>query len=157
MGQFNVAAAAAQGGDQSAASSLPGLSQALLQAAQLTATSRQELDRVKAQTAATLESVYATIMAANGSSATTTTAGAPTGTILSAAATAAQVSSGTAEANDNLASEIKALREEVIQLRSDNNAGHAQTASNTGAINRKFDDVTADAGGNAITVTGVAA
>ena len=156
MGQFNTAVSAAKGGDQDAASSLPGLSQALLQAAQLTATSRQELDRVKAQTAATLESVYASIMAANGSGAATG-AGAPTGTILDAAAAQVASNAPAASANDNMADEIRALRDEVAQLRADNNAGHAATAGNTGAIKRKLEDVTAASGGEAVSVAGAAA
>ena len=162
MGQFNAAVAAAKGGDQDAASSLPGLSQSLLQAAELAATSRQELDRVKAQTAASLESVYGAIMAANGKGTTSGTgiatgAGAPTGMILSAAATAAQVSTAATSGSGDMVAEIKALRAEVAQLRTENNAGHAANASNTGKIAKRLDDVTADSGGNAITVTGVAA
>lgn len=158
MGQFNAAASAAKAGDQDAASSLPGMSQALLQAAQLAATSRQELDRVKAQTAATLESVYAAIMSANGSgTGVATGVGAPTGTILSAAATAAQVSTGSVEANDNMAAEIKALREEIAGMRAENNAGHAATAGNTGAVKRTLDNVTAASGGEAISIAAAAA
>ncbi|MBT2242690.1 hypothetical protein JQK15_03990 [Sphingobium sp. BHU LFT2] len=156
QGQFNAAVAAAKAGDQDAASSLPGLSQALLQAAQLAATSRQELDRVKAQTAATLESVYASVLAlAGGASATgvATGAGAPTGTILEAAATAAQASTSSSD-SDSVVIELKALREEVAQLRSENATGHAATAGNTGAIKRTLDNVTAASGGEAITVVG---
>lgn len=159
QGQFNAAVAAAKGGDQDAAGTLPSLSQALIQAAELAATSRQELDRVKAQTAASLESVYASVLALAGGTSSTgvaTGAGAPTGTILEATATAAQASA-TSSDSDSVIAELKALREEVAQMRSDNNSGHAATASNTGAIKRKFEDVTADSGGNAITVTGRAA
>ena len=161
MGQFNAATTAARAGDQVAASSLPGLSQKLLQAAELAATSRQELDRIQAQTAASLAETYAAIMAAGGSGNSSTGAaagaGAPTGTILSNAAAAVQLSATGPSANDNLAQEIKSLREEVAQLRSDNNAGHAATAGNTGAIKRKLDDVTASSGGQAVSVAGVAA
>lgn len=157
LGQFNVATSAAKAGDQDAASSLPGLSQALLQAAELAATSRQELDRVKAQTAAALESVYSVVMAANGGTGAATGAGAPTGTILSAAATAASVNAAPAQANDNLAEQFRALRDEVVQLRNDNNSGHAATAGNTGAIKRTLDNVTSDSGGNALSVAGAAA
>lgn len=158
QGQFNAAVAAAKGGDQDAAGTLPSLSQALLQAAELAATSRQELDRVKAQTAATLESVYASVLALAGgtSSGAATGAGAPTGSILEAAATAAQASA-TSSDSDSVIAELKALREEVAQMRSDNNSGHAATAGNTAAIKKKLDDVSADSGGQAITVTGVAA
>src|SRR3546814_12312267 len=55
MGQFNAANIAARGGDMDVAKTLPGLSQSLLNAAALMATSRQELNRVQAQTAASLE------------------------------------------------------------------------------------------------------
>ncbi|PZQ21242.1 MAG: hypothetical protein DI569_12500 [Sphingopyxis macrogoltabida] len=159
QGQFNAAVAAAKGGDQDAAGTLPSLSQALIQAAELAATSRQELDRVKAQTAASLESVYASVLALAGGTSSTGVAagtGAPTGTILEAAATAAQASA-TSSDSDSVIAELKALREEVAQMRSDNNSGHAATAGNTAAIKKKLDDVSADSGGQAITVTGAAA
>src|SRR3546814_17227522 len=55
MGQFNAANIAARGGDMDVAKTLPGLSQSLLNAAALMATSRQELNRVQAQAAASLE------------------------------------------------------------------------------------------------------
>lgn len=164
MGQFNAATTAARGGDQDAASSLPGLSQALLQAAELAATSRQELDRIQAQTAASLAETYAAIMAGGGSGnaggspvGVATGVGAPTGTILSNAAAAAQLSATAPSANDDLAQEIKSLREEVAQMRNDNNAGHAANASKTGQIVRKLEDVTAASGGQAVSVAGVAA
>lgn len=157
QGQFNAATAGARAGDQDAASSLPGLSQALLQAAELAATSRQELDRIQAQTAASLSQTYAAIMAVGGSGNSATGAGAPTSTVLSNAAAALQVSVAPPSANDNLAQEIKSLREEVARLRNDNNAGHAATAGNTGAIKRKLEDVTAASGGEAVSVAGVAA
>ena len=167
LGQFNAATAAAKGGDKDAASSLPGLSQALLQAAELNATSRQELDRVKAQTAAALESVYAAIMAgqtvtsaASGSSGTILSSGTPEAVTLSTVGQAAQAAS-VASSNDNMSDAIRGMREELrdelSRLRSENNAGHAANASNTGAIKRKLDDVTAAGGGQAISVTGVAA
>lgn len=159
QGQFNAAVAAAKAGDQDAAGTLPSLSQALIQAAELAATSRQELDRVKAQTAASLESVYASVLALAGGTSSTgvaTGTGAPTGTILEAAATAAQASA-TSNDSDSVIAELKALREEVAQMRSDNNSGHAATAGNTGAIKKKLDDVTSEGGGQAIAVTGVAA
>lgn len=152
MGQFNAATAAARAGDQDAAKTLPGLSQSLLRAAELVATSRQELDRVQGQTAASLEQTYAAIQALAGSASTSTAS------TLAAAATAAQAASPTASAaNDDLTSEVRALREEVERLRADNNAGHAATAGNTGAIKRTMENVTQASGGEAISVTGAAA
>jgi len=145
MGQFNAATAAARAGDQDAAGTLVGLSQSLIKAAELSATSRQELDRVQAQTAASLEQTYAAINAfANQSGADVTAQ------TLAAAAAAAQASSGTDAANDDLLSEVKAMREELAGLRSENKAGHAATASNTGAVKRHLDNVTQQAGGDAI-------
>lgn len=73
QGQFNAATSAARGGDQDAAKSLPALSQALLAAAAEQATSRQELERVRAMTAASLEATYGVISAlGNGTAAPTT-------------------------------------------------------------------------------------
>lgn len=156
MGEFNAMTAAARGGDQDAAKQLPGLSQALLRVAGLTATSRQELDRVQAQTAASLEQTLRLVAAFGG--------GAPPSTGGSVDALIARVehSAGTAVirpdlANDGLAGEVVSLREEIAAMRRDNNAGHAATASNTAGIKRKLDDVTAAGGGEAIAVTGVAA
>jgi hypothetical protein len=152
MGQFNAATSAARAGDQDAARSLPGLSQALLKAAADTATSRQELDRIQAQTAASLDATYSVITAlASGTPSSTGSA-----SILTTAATAAQASTSTAAANDDLISEVRALRNEVVQLRSDNNAGHAANAGNTGRIARRMDDVTAASGGTAISVESAA-
>lgn len=148
MGQFNAANAAARAGDQDAAKSLPGLSQALLKAAADSATSRQELDRVQAQTAAQLEATYKVIaaLAANASAAPAATDAA----ILAAVATTTQASQPTQAANGDLLAEVKALRAEVAGLRSDNNDGHAATAGNTGRIARTMDNVTAASGGDAI-------
>lgn len=146
MGQFNAANSAARGGDQDAAKSLPGLSQALLKAAAEAATSRQELERVQAQTAASLEATFAAIggIANSGSTSAAST--------LAAAAMAAQASSAPTSANDDLLTEVQGLRAEVAGLRSENNAGHAATAGNTGAIKRTLDNVTASSGGDAVTV-----
>jgi hypothetical protein len=72
QGQFNAASTAARGGDQDAAKTLPALSQALLTAAAEQATSRQELERVRAMTAASLEATYGVISAlGNGATAPT--------------------------------------------------------------------------------------
>jgi hypothetical protein len=156
LGQFNAANTAARGGDQDAAKSLLGLSQALLTAAAASATSRQELDRIQAQTAASLEATNAAIKGITGvvSPATSTT----TSNIdfLDAAGLAQTAQTTTTAANDDLVEEVKALRAEIVQMRNDNNTGHATNASNTGRIARKFDDVTAASGGEAISVASAA-
>jgi hypothetical protein len=151
MGQFNAASAAARGGDQDAAKSLPQLSQALLSAAALSATSRQELDRVQAQTAASLEATNAAI----GRLANTATPTASVASILADAATA-QASTAPTAANDDMAAELRALRDELAQMRADNNAGHAATASNTGVMKRVLENVTSDSSGTAISVASAA-
>lgn len=145
MGQFNAATADARGGDLDAAKALPGLSQALLRAAELAATSRQELDRIRAQAAASLEATNAAIAALTGS-------GASDDALAAAAATAQQATgAGTHDSQaDMLRSTLANMRAELAALRSENNAGHAANASNTGAIKRKLDDVTAASGGDAI-------
>ncbi|GGE75172.1 D-alanyl-D-alanine carboxypeptidase family protein [Sphingomonas prati] len=148
MGQFNAANSAAQGGDMDAAKSLPQLSKSLLDAAALAATSRQELDRVQAQTAAMLEATYATIGGDDPADTSSTSTAA-------AALSAAQASASTAATNDSLLSELKALREEMTAMRNDNNAGHAATAGNTGAVRRTLESVTAP-GGDAIAVASAA-
>lgn len=151
QGQFNAAVAAARGGDQAAAGRLTELSQALLESAGKTATSRQELERIKAETAAQLEGVYDSIGKITGSSASGSTDAA-----LSAAAAAQAPASGETGTVDVLA-ELRALREEVAGARADNNTGHATTAGNTGKLVRKLDDLSAASGGSAISVTGAAA
>lgn len=149
QGQFNAAVAAAQAGDIEAARSLPGLSQALLRAAEQQATSRQELDRIRAQTAATLEQLFSTINGAAPTSPTVSNA------LLSEAAAAAQIGT-TGQDNFDLAGEVRALRDEVAGMRADNNAGHAATAGNTGAMKRTLDNVTAESGGDAISTRAAA-
>jgi hypothetical protein len=152
MGQFNASTNAARGGDQEAAKLLPGLSQAVLKAAADAATSRQELDRVQAQIASSLEATVAAINALSGSASPAATADA-----LLAAMSASQGTTGTAtSANDNMASELASLRAEVAAMRADNNAGHAATAGNTAAMKRTLDNVTAESGGTAISVASAA-
>ncbi|WP_313534402.1 hypothetical protein [Sphingomonas sp.] len=154
LGQFNAATAAARGGDQDAAKSLPQLSQALLSAAANAATSRQELARVQAQTAASLEATYGAINKL-GTAAAVTSASAQ----LAAAATAQTAATGS---NDNAATiaslqaTIVELKDEVKQMRTDNNAGHAATAGNTGSINKKLGIAQDAAGGVAIATKAVA-
>jgi DNA replication protein DnaD len=145
MGRFHAATTSARGGDQDAAKLLPGLSQELLRAAADAATSRQELDRVQSQTAASLEATFAAISKLAGLAASPTS----TEALLAAVATT-QVTSPTQAANDDMAAEIRALRQEIVQLRTDNNSGLAAVAANTGGIKRKLEDVTSASGGDAI-------
>ncbi len=152
MGQFNAATAAARGGDQDAAKSLPGLSQALLKAAGDAASSRQELDRVQAQVAASLEATLASIAKlglVTGSNAAANMA--------AAMQTAPGASTPSVAGGLDLAAEIVRLREEVSALRSENNAGHAATAGYTRGVKQKLDDVTGASGGDAISVVQAAA
>jgi hypothetical protein len=148
LGQFNAATAAARGGDQEAAKSLPQLSQALLAAAAEAATSQQELARVQAQTARSLEDTLALIGGANTSNATD---------FLTRAAAQGAASGASSDSNDGMMEELRLLRQEVADMRQDNNRGHAATAGNTGAINRKLENVTSQSGGDAISVVEAAA
>lgn len=154
LGQFNAATAAARGGDQDAAKSLPQLSQALLSAAANAATSRQELARVQAQTAASLEATYGAINKL-GTVATATSDSA----LLAAAATAQTATSGS---NDNAATiaslqaTIVELKDEVKQMRTENNAGHAATAANTGKAAKVLTTAQDAAGGVGIGTRAVA-
>lgn len=152
MGQFNAATLSARGGDQDAAKLLPGLSQSLLQSASLSATSRQELERIQAQTAASLTATY-------GALSGLMTGGTSTSATLAAAATTAQASAATS-ANDNnpatMAAEIRALREELAGMRNDINTGQAAIASNTGAMKKHLDNVTQQSGGDAISTVAAA-
>ncbi|WP_047866763.1 phage tail length tape measure family protein [Sphingomonas paucimobilis] len=154
LGQFNAANTAARGGDQDAAKLLPSLSQSLLTAAGNTATSRQELDRIRAQTAAQLEATWAAIQ---GRSTAPVSGAASTASGMTAIDYAQSVQQSTAApANDDMVAELRSLRDEVAQLRRENTAGHAATAGNTGAIKKTLDTVTAPSGGAAVSVAGAA-
>lgn len=144
MGQFNAATSAARGGDQDAAKSLPGLSQALLKAAADAATSRQELDRIQAETAASLEATYGAIRSLG-------TVDLPAAADpVSAASTAAQASGSATTSNDSIATELRTLREENAGMRRDLTSALASIAANTGRTAKHLDNVTADSGGDAI-------
>lgn len=142
QGQFNAAVAAAQAGDIDAARSLPGLSQALLRAAEQQATSRQELDRIRAQTAATLEQLFSAI---NGA---TPTSGSVTNAQLSNAAAVVQIAS-TGQDDAAIATEVSSLRDELAAMRADSNAALAAIAGATGRAARTLENVTTESG-NAI-------
>ncbi|WP_332800732.1 hypothetical protein [Sphingomonas sp. PB2P12] len=144
MSEFNAATTKARSGDQDAAKLLPGLSQALLKVAGDNATSRQELDRVQTQTAASLEQTSAVIAAiAKGNPL------ASGGTVAAAAVSAKATVPAPTAAND-ASDPVAQLRAEIAQLRADNNAGHAATAGNTARMAKKLDDVTSQSGGDAI-------
>lgn len=151
MGQFNAATAAARAGDQDAAKTLPSLSQALLKAAEGAATSRQELARVQAQTASSLEATQAAIAAITGASSASTSTDA-----LIAAVTANSVATAPQPANDDLATQVRLLTEKVEQMRAENTAGHAATAGNTGRTAKVMEAVSGASGGDAISVASAA-
>jgi hypothetical protein len=152
QGQFNTATDAARGGDMDAAKSLPGLSKALLDAAAAAATSRQELDRVRAQIAASLEATNGLIGMIAGSPAATTAA------LLNAAENSLP---GNAAVNDNgsetMSARFEDLREQTEQMRRDLTAALATIAANTGSMKRTLDNVTTQSGGDAIATVSAAA
>ncbi len=147
QGQFNAASSAARAGDQDAAKSLPALSQALLTAAAEQATSRQELARVQAQTAASLEATYGVVTAlAKGTGAPVTTA-----QNMDTVA-AAQSVTGNVAANDDAADATDALRNELAELRSEMVSGLASVVSAANRSAKVLENVSAASGGDAIAV-----
>lgn len=152
LGRFNATNAAARSGDIDAAKSLPQLSQALLTAAGNAATSRQELDRLQTQTAAQLEATYAALKAAERAAAPMTTA-----KLLADAAASQAAASPAQAANDGAATELRALREEVRQMREQNNTGLAAAANAGNRSAAVLERAEGAAGGVGLAVTGVAA
>lgn len=147
LGEFNAANQAARAGDQDAAKSLPALSQALLGKAADVATSRQELARIQAQTAAMLEATYGVIGSFTANKPTSTTAQ------VAAAAESQGVATAPAAANDDMAAEIRGLRSDIDQLRRENNAGAAAIANGTTKTARILDTVSGPSGGTALAVS----
>jgi hypothetical protein len=157
QGQFNAAVTSARAGDQDAAKSLPDLSKSLLDAAALAATSRQELARVEAQTAASLESVYGMIAGATTASAAATAAltgaGSSSSSTSDAAAwwsTFAAGSDSGGSSKDEATATLLAVKAEIVALRRDNNDGNATLSGRIGNIEKLLDRVTD--GGNAMQV-----
>ncbi|WP_294353289.1 phage tail length tape measure family protein [uncultured Sphingomonas sp.] len=148
MAQFNAANAAARAGDQDAAKSLPALSQALLGKAADVATSRQELARVQAQTAAMLEATYGVI---TGLTATPKSA---TEQATSAASSASAVVP--APVDERVAGELVELREATAETRRDMMSALATIAGNTGRIDKRLERVTEASGGEAVSVAAAA-
>lgn len=135
QGQFNAAASSARNGDQTAAAKLVELSQSLIEAAGNAATSRQELDRVKAETAATLEDLARRTGAPNAMADGLPSAGSQSDTM----------SAGLAE-----------TREEVAAMRKEMMSALSTIAGNTGRVAKKLDDVTTRSGGNAVSIANAA-
>jgi len=135
-----------------AAKRLPALSQALLTAAADVATSRQELARIQAQTAAALEATYGAVTArANGKASSASSQSDVLRQIVDTQPAPAIVA-----ANDIAADDIQGLRDETAQLRKDMTAGLAAIAANTGKTAKTLEAVTEASGGSAVAV-GVAA
>ncbi|WP_103728932.1 hypothetical protein [Novosphingobium sp. HII-3] len=148
QGRFNAAVNAARSGDQEAASRLVDLSQSLLEAAGNAATSRQELDRIRAQTAATLEGVYGYIEALDGRSPSASAVSAST------AVTAGTEPTLNSAASSDAAAEMRSLRAELAQMRADMNSGNAALISSSNRIARRIEDVSPN--GDAISVASAA-
>lgn len=144
MGQFNAATEAARAGDMDAARDLPGLSQAMLAAAALVATSRQELDRVQADTAASLEATNAAIAAYASGQQTEAQ-------IVESANTAQQANSANDNENEILRLAYEDMRAELAGMRAEMANGISTIANNTGKTKRILENVTAASGGDAIT------
>lgn len=119
QGSFNAASIAARLGDQDAAKSLPGLSKSLLDVAAGVATSRQELARVQALTAASLEQTYRTISAVTGSAGTAGASSAVEAQAWWQSYASMSASTAGTPANDALIEEVKALRQEIAGMRGD--------------------------------------
>ncbi len=116
-----------------------------LQLAKLDASSRQELDRIRAMIAANLEQTNALIGATGVGTPTTNAA-------LLNAGLFSQPTSGATNDNGAAASQLRAeLTEKLEQMRKEQNAALATIAANTGRVAKKLDDVTTQSGGDAIT------
>lgn len=162
---FTVATAAARAGDTKALESLPGLSQALLKSAEEQATTRADLVRLQAQTAASLQTTLDTVRGTPASVIAAPVAGVPgviapaaqTGTTAAPATPAAPAGGG----NSALLVELQALRTESAAMRAELQAMRAESvsglttiATNTGRSARILDRVTA--GGDTIQTEAVA-
>lgn len=152
LAKFNNASMLARSGDQEAAKSLPGLSQALLSQAAETARSSEDLARLQGLTAASLEQTLEIITQAAGSSTTTDATGSPEPSWWEQFATN-QMGTATIPANDDqsaLLDELRALRQEVADLRGEQRIASAAIASGTAKTARILERVTPD--GDALSV-----
>ncbi len=158
LAKFNNASMLARGGDQEAAKALPGLSQALLSQAAETARSSEDLARLQGLTAASLEQTLAIITQA-ASSGTATDAGAAASSAPGwwEQFAANQMGTATIPANDGqtaLLDELRALRQEVVDLRGEQRIASATIASGTTKTARILERVTPD--GDALSVRAAA-
>mgnify|MGYP006207445573 CR=1 FL=1 len=136
----------ARTGDQEAAKALPGLSQALLSVAANTARSAEDLGRLQGLTAASLEQTLAIISQASGTQPATTPSWWDQ-------FTANQMGTPSIPANDGqsaMIDELKALRQEVSDLRGEQRISAATIASGTSKTARILERVTPD--GDALAV-----
>ncbi len=152
LGAFNNASMLAQAGDQEAAKALPGLSQALLSVAANTARSAEDLGRLQGLTAASLEQTLAIINQASGAEPAAATSAATTPSWWDQF-TANQMGTPSIPANDGqsaMIDELKALRQELADLRGEQRISAATIASGTSKTARILERVTPD--GDALAV-----
>ena len=154
LAKFNNASMLARGGDQEAARALPALSQALLSVAANTARSAEDLARLQGLTAASLEQTLAIITDAAGTNADAETAA--TGNLDPSwweQFAANQMGTATIPANDGqsaLLDELRAVRQEMADLRDEQRIASATIASGTSKTARILERVTPD--GDALAV-----
>jgi len=152
LGAFNNASMLARAGDQEAANALPGLSQALLAVAANTARSAEDLGRLQGLTAASLEQTLAIISQASGTEPSAATSAATTPSWWDQF-TANQMGTPSIPANDGqsaMIDELKALKQEVSDLRGEQRIAAATIASGTSKTARILERVTPD--GDALAV-----
>ena len=156
LAAFNNASMLARSGDQEAAKALPGLSQALLSVAANTARSAEDLGRLQGLTAASLEQTLAIISQASGTESGAATSAATTPSWWEQF-TANQMGTPSIPANDGqsaMIDELKALRQEVSDLRGEQRIAAATIASGTSKTARILERVTPD--GDAISTRSAA-
>ena len=156
LAAFNNASMLARSGDQEAAKALPGLSQALLSVAANTARSAEDLGRLQGLTAASLEQTLAIISQASETEPSAATSAATTPSWWEQF-TANQMGTPSIPANDGqsaMIDELKALRQEVSDLRGEQRIAAATIASGTSKTARILERVTPD--GDAISTRSAA-
>jgi hypothetical protein len=146
LAAFNNASMLARSGDQEAAKALPGLSQALLTVAANTARSAEDLARLQGLTAASLEQTLAIINQASGTEPAAATSAAAAPSWWDQFATN-QIGAATVPTNDGqtaMIDELKALRQEMSDLRDEQRIAAATIASGTSKTARILERVTPD-------------